>query len=475
MKVSTRLHGAVGTLTLVGMAAAGAAVWYVRALGDELDVTTRQTAVKLDLVNATRARAWEMVASVRGAFLYASLKNQAQMDASETRWRVAFKRAKEQINEIRPLLATGEGKTAVAQYESGLIEFEKVSAGYFRLCREHNTDGLAALTPRVMEFVSLTEGSLDRLKEQQRSLLKDSQARASSMEAASRWVSVSLSGVLLVVAVLAAWVVRGINRTLANAVVEVSTGAEQVAAAAAQLSATSQALAQGSSEQAASLEETSASSEEIGSMARKNSDSTRSAADLVTLSRQKFTETNRSLEAAIAAISEINAQGTKISKIIETIDGIAFQTNILALNAAIEAARAGDAGMGFAVVADQVRNLAQRCAQAVKDTADLIVESVAKSRDGQSKVDLVAASIRVITEDAQKIQGLVDDVNLGSQKQARDIESIGKAITQIGQVTQTNAASAEQTASAAAELNAQSDALKNVVERLTAMVGRDGD
>ena len=153
------------------------------------------------------------------------------------------------------------------------------------------------------------------------------------------------------------------------------------------------------------------------------------------------------------------------------IDEIAFQTNILALNAAVEAARAGEAGMGFAVVADEVRNLAQRCAQAAKDTAALIEESITKSNDGKVKVDQVATAIRTITEESAKVKTLVDEVNRGSQEQARGIEQIGKALAQMDQVTQQTAANAEESASAAEELNAQSEALKEVVEGLTTMVG----
>jgi methyl-accepting chemotaxis protein len=153
------------------------------------------------------------------------------------------------------------------------------------------------------------------------------------------------------------------------------------------------------------------------------------------------------------------------------IDEIAFQTNILALNAAVEAARAGEAGMGFAVVADEVRNLAQRCAQAASDTASLIEDSIAKSHDGKSKVDLVAAAIRAVSEEAAKVKTLVDEVNTGSQEQARGLEQISKAIIQMEQVTHKAAANAEESASAAEELNAQSETQKQVVERLTVLVG----
>jgi len=289
--------------------------------------------------------------------------------------------------------------------------------------------------------------------------------------ARARWRTLAMAAFSLLLAVVVVFIVRQINRGLRQAVMELKEGAEQLASAASQVSSSSQSLAQGSSEQAASLEETSASSEEINSMASKNSENSRGAAGLMTQSQQKFVQTNQSLEQMVVAMGEINAQSDKIAKIIKVIDEIAFQTNILALNAAVEAARAGEAGMGFAVVADEVRNLAQRCAQAAKDTAALIEESIAKSSGGKVKVDQVATAIRAITEEAANAKTLVDEVNLGSQEQARGIEQIAKAITQMEQVTQKTAANAEESAAAAEELNAQSEALKDIVKRLTAMVG----
>jgi methyl-accepting chemotaxis protein/methyl-accepting chemotaxis protein-1 (serine sensor receptor) len=191
----------------------------------------------------------------------------------------------------------------------------------------------------------------------------------------------------------------------------------------------------------------------------------------VTRSRQEFIEANQTLTRTVVAMGEIAAQSGKISKIIKVIDEIAFQTNILALNAAVEAARAGEAGMGFAVVADEVRRLAHRCAQAAMDTTALIEESIAKSNDGKVRVDQVATAIRQITGEEAKVKVLVDEVNLGSEEQARGIEQIGKAIAQMEQLTQTTSASAEESASEAEELNAQAEKLKGVVESLAAMVG----
>ncbi|MBV8833373.1 MAG: hypothetical protein JO108_29605, partial [Acidobacteriaceae bacterium] len=286
-------------------------------------------------------------------------------------------------------------------------------------------------------------------------------------------------GTLLFIALIAAaacfglgyFVSRSITKGLGDLVQEIAHGANQVSSAATQVSSASQSLAEGTSQQAASLEETSASTEEINSMARRNSENSHSAAELVKQSDARFADTNRSLQEMVLAMGEINSSSDKISKIIKVIDEIAFQTNILALNAAVEAARAGEAGMGFAVVADEVRNLAQRCAQAARDTAVLIEESITKSNDGKLKVDHVAKAISAITEQSTQIKTLVDEVNLGSQEQSRGIEQIGKAIVQMEQVTQKAAASAEESASAAEELNAQASTMKDIVTRLNAMVG----
>jgi methyl-accepting chemotaxis protein len=269
--------------------------------------------------------------------------------------------------------------------------------------------------------------------------------------------------------------VRSLNRALRQAVTELAESSGQVASASAQVASSSQALAQGSSEQAASLEETSASSEEITSMTQKNAENSATAATLMTAVDQRVTEGNRTLVEMVQSMQEITGSSDKISKIIKVIDEIAFQTNILALNAAVEAARAGEAGMGFAVVADEVRSLAQRSAQAAKDTSALIEESIAKSNEGSTRLQRVADVIRAITESTVQVKTLVDEVNLGSQEQARGIQQISKAIAQMDHVTQSTAASAEESASASEQLSAQAEATDHAVRKLSRLVDSGTD
>ena len=276
---------------------------------------------------------------------------------------------------------------------------------------------------------------------------------------------------VLVAAGLAWVIVRSTSSVLSTAVSELREGAGQVVSAAGQVSTSAQSLSQGATEQAASLEETSASMEEMASMTRKNAENAQQASALVTGVAQQVDESNAALTEMVASMSAIKESSNKVAKIIKTIDEIAFQTNILALNAAVEAARAGEAGMGFAVVADEVRNLAQRSAQAAKDTAGLIEESIARSQEGSTKVEQVAAAISAITGSVAQVKGIVAEVREASQQQTQGIDQVAQAIQQMEKVTQTTAATAEESAAASEELNAQAEQSMGVVRRLDALVG----
>jgi hypothetical protein len=264
--------------------------------------------------------------------------------------------------------------------------------------------------------------------------------------------------------------VRRIGVTLHRVLAELRTASEGNDAAAKQISASSQMLAQGASQQAASLEETSASSEEISCITMKNAENAVHAAEKMKGATSQIAEANTRLEHMVVAMNEINSSSDKISKIIQVIEGVAFQTNILALNAAVEAARAGEAGMGFAVVADEVRNLAQRCSQAAQDTAGLIESSIGKTKEGKTRLDEVAGTFRGLLASTREVNAMVDEVRSASNEQARGVQQISAALAQMQQITQQTAASAEQGAAAGEELSSQTRALKTTVAHLAALV-----
>ena len=448
----------------------------VNNLNDALHTQISTTGKKTELASLIPLHVYQMRFAQRGIIMYSQLKDSANVKENETAFRVGYASIGNVLAKLRPLLVKPAGRQAVNDLQTELGAWMPLFDQLAKCSAEQRFDdefsrALGASVKLNQQMVVDAE----KLSQVQKEIQAETEQAAGATVSSSRWTAFILIGACLAFGGLVLWVVRSISITLHRLADEMGVGAAQVASAASQVSSSSHSLAQGSSEQAASLKETSASSQEISSMAQRNTENSHSAAELVTASGLKFVQTNHSLEQTVAAMKEINTQSGKISKIIKVIDEISFQTNILALNAAVEAARAGEAGMGFAVVADEVRNLAQRCAQAAKDTATMIEESIAKSKNGQAKVDEVAASIRAITEESGRVKTLVDEVNLGSQEQARGIDQIGKAIGQMERVTQTTAANAEEGAAAAEELTAQSETLKDIADRLNAMVGGESN
>jgi methyl-accepting chemotaxis protein/methyl-accepting chemotaxis protein-1 (serine sensor receptor) len=473
MTVGTKLMLCFGFLLIFVLALGYASLSSIGTLSGLLDEATTRTALKTEIAGQIATDVAGMRGAQRGLILFSMLKNPNVVMARES-FQANLTDIQKRIGEIRPLLVTVGGRQAVdiieRQLGAWLPLYEKIAAS----CEAQRFDtGMIQNMDKTVVLANEMSNAVNNLLAAQREIQTAAGVAAKATRLRSQWIAWVCILLCLAVGALVTLVVRHITVSLRQVAGEMSQGAEQLAAAAAQVSASSQTLAQGASEQAASLEETSASCEQINAMTKKTGENLRAASELGEHSQNKFNETNQALEDTVASMAEITAQSGKISQIIKVIDEIAFQTNILALNAAVEAARAGAAGMGFAVVADEVRNLAQRCAQAAKDTAALIEESIAKANDGKGKVDRVAVAIAAITTESKKVKTLLDEVNLGSQEQVRGIDQISRAIAQMDQVTQTSAAASEEGAAAAEELSAQSETLRNIAKVLAAMTGED--
>ncbi len=283
---------------------------------------------------------------------------------------------------------------------------------------------------------------------------------------------IAVSVFFLACALLAIWFFsRSISNPINKIVIGLHEASEQVSSAAGEVSSVSQTLAGGSSEQAATIEEISSSLEEMSSMTKQNATNAKQADSLMKQANRFVDKANASMNQLTTAMNEIAKASEETSKIIKTIDEIAFQTNLLALNAAVEAARAGSIGAGFAVVADEVRNLALRSADAAKNTATLIADTVKKVNGGTELVKTTREAFQEVASGAIRAGELVDEIATASSEQAQGIEQINLAVTEMDKVVQQNAATAEESAASAEELNGQAEEMRNFVEHLSIVIG----
>ena len=282
--------------------------------------------------------------------------------------------------------------------------------------------------------------------------------------------TLALAGLL---GTLLGWSVsRAVSKSLGFISNSLEESATQTASASGQLSSSSQSLASGCSQQASSVAETSAALEEMSVMIRSTAENAEKAKDFANQARAAAQSGSQTMAEMNTAMHAIEASSAEVAKIVKNIDEIAFQTNILALNAAVEAARAGEAGAGFAVVADEVRSLAQRSAAAAKETAEKIEAAIANSRRGSSSCGKVGESLDEIVAKVSSADALVAEIATAAKEQSQGIQQVGLTMTQMDKVTQSNAANAEESATAAEELNAQARSMQESVNSLRSLVSK---
>lgn len=340
---------------------------------------------------------------------------------------------------------------------------------------------------RELLQINLLVSSIDKeLKEHGESALKAAEetARAGvdgtrklaqesdeSLMTASNTMIIGLVSAVILGLILAVFIIRSITRPVIAAVKTISESNVQVVSASDQISSSAQSLAEGASTQASSVEEVSATIEESTSINNQNADNAHEADSLAKDANHAATVGNEKVKQLMSAMEKITESSERIAKIIKTIDEIAFQTNLLALNAAVEAARAGEHGLGFAVVADEVKNLAQRSANAAKETAGIIEEAIDEIRVGNQIAQDTDKAFSEILEKAEKSSALIGEIALSIKEQAEGMNQVASAMGQIDQVTQLNASSSEEAAAAAEELNAQASAMMDNVRSIADIVG----
>jgi methyl-accepting chemotaxis protein len=492
MKLHTKLIGGFLIVAAVTLFVGALGYFNVKKLGSalyEVGAIRLPSIQGLALINEAQT----CVDSAENALLCEDLDEQARKEQYQ-RIAEAWKRVDEGLKTYEPLPQTTEEEKTWKEFVPAWQAWKKDHETYMQLCKEYDTKRSQKVAPveltahhkKMIEqslvinpkSFALAESLLGKIVDINNTVAEEAKKESVSNRAQMVFVqNLVLVSVLVGVAgavALGFFLSFSIGNPIKRMANQLAEGADQTAAASSQVSSASQSLAQGASEQAASLEETSSSLEEMSSMTKRNVENAQQAKDLATEARKAGDTGAQDMRDMVTAMDSIKASSAETSKIIKTIDEIAFQTNILALNAAVEAARAGEAGAGFAVVADEVRNLAQRSATAAKETSEKIAQALERSERGVQISQKVAKSLEEIIAKARQVDELTSEVAAASKEQSQGIEQINTAVTQMDKVTQSNAANAEETASSSEELSAQAVEMKHAVNDLLALVQGKG-
>ena len=326
------------------------------------------------------------------------------------------------------------------------------------------------LAERINRVAPEFTAALGRVKGAVHDFQSDLETRTASEQHRNELVVSIITLVGMAIGAVFAWlIIRSVTAGITTVADRLATESAKAAASSAQVATASQAMASGATQQAASLEETSSSLHEMASMTSRNSENAQNAKALANETRTTADAGAVDMEQMKSAMSAIKGSSVEISKIIKTIDEIAFQTNILALNAAVEAARAGEAGLGFAVVADEVRNLAQRCAGAARETADKISASTEKSEQGVRISEKMATNLAAIVEKTRQLDERIGEIAQSSHEQSEGIGQLNSAVASMDKITQENAALAQQSADSGEELKQQAEQVRQAVAELLRM------
>lgn len=473
--ITAKITTGIAVMLGIALLSSFLALRAISELGRTVDYAADHTSRSLELAEELRTVLYQARFSSRGMSLGLVAKRPGDVEKAKQLFQESVERIQQIANDLRPLLATEDELRTLKDLEQKLPAWQSVRRTMFGLVDAGDLDALTKVQAGEAHAVAedLDKCAVTLLGLEGRVM---AEAAKDSRSAASRSYAVQI--VSLGVAALAGAIVIVImwrlGRSLTALAASLNHSANRVATTSAQIQARGETLARAASEQAASLEETSAAAEQATAITRQSQEHTRAAAHLMSEVEQSTQAGSAALQETIASMALISESSEGVSKIIKVIEGIAFQTNILALNAAVEAARAGESGMGFAVVADEVRNLAGRCGQAAKDTADMIEQSVTRSRDGSAKLQKLSELVRSIITRSQEVKGLVDQVQSGTEQHSIGIEQIARTVAQIGQTTQQTAAGAEESASSGAQMTEQAEELRADAKTLEMLVGTSG-
>jgi len=408
----------------------------------------------------------------RAIYCYVIETEKSEMDKIKEKMNAYEKTMKDYLDKYRKAKLTETETNLLGKFDSAWSVYKQSAENAMSLSYEgKNKEAMEAMNNEVAKNFQVADDALSEIVNFNQDEGKKTYDASNQIYARVKTLDI-VALVLCVVVSLTIGIYISIKtgRQITRVATNLKASSEQTLVASNQVSQSGQKMAEGASEQASSLEEISSSLEEMSSMTRQNADNTKQANIMSNKASQSAEKGKDAMTKMSQAIEKIKSSSDQTAKIIKTIDEIAFQTNLLALNAAVEAARAGDAGKGFAVVAEEVRNLAQRSADAAKNTSSLIEESQKNAENGVNVSQEVGNILKEIVETVQKVAQLIGEVSSAGNEQAQGIDQINTAVSQMDKVTQSNAANAEESASASEELSAQAKELGDTVNLLVAMI-----
>ena len=446
---------------------------YLSRLRGQVEVAVGESARRGELIDNIRNNILTLRFGERGILLFSQINGQAKVEASKQLFAKATAEFTGNMRQLRPLLPDDKARALADQAEAAITDYVRIQAQIPVLCASGKIpEAIEIDMVQIVPAGTRATNASEELAKIQSALNVAAAQQAQSVLAAANLTSTLILVLYLGAAVWAGVVTLRGTRTLQGFAGQLLASAEQIQEAAGQVAQASQSLAQGASEHAAAVEETSTAAEEVADVAKQNTAAAQAAEHLMSEAERTGSDTDCAVEGMAQSIQRIDNSTSSISKVIRVIDEIAFQTNILALNAAVEAARAGEAGMGFAVVADEVRNLAQRSAQAAKETGGMIEDSIASARDGIQRIDGVKKTFAENARIRVAVRQHSSQIATASANQARGIDEIARTVREMSRVAESTAAHAEEGASASTELAGQSKALRNIVDQLERIVGR---
>jgi len=509
LSVRTKLLGAFGAVVLLMLVLAGSALVGVRSVHGNVEDFATNWLPSVRVLGEIR----DSLNNIRRAqMLHAAATQAADMEAAEKRVSDGFAKLEQQFKEYEPMISGPQEKAlydkVVSERDAFRAETDKVLAQ----SRLNTPAGKTAANALVVgeSFVQFT-GTLAAVSADIDFNVRGAESARKAADTTYSRLTAVLYGVsvaALLVAVCLAWLItasltrqlggepsyvaglakeiavgnlavdvavrsgdstslvatmRDMRDSLAKIVGQVRSSADSISTGSAEIASGNQDLSSRTEQQASSLEETAASMEELTATVKQSADSARQANQLASSASAAAEKGGDVVQQVVTTMDQISTSSKKIAEIINVIDGIAFQTNILALNAAVEAARAGEQGRGFAVVAGEVRNLAQRSAQAAREIKTMISESVGAVETGSRLVSDAGVSMAEIVDQVKRVTDLIAEITSAAQEQSSGIGQVNEAVTQMDQVTQQNAALVEQSAAAAASLRQQAEDLAQAV------------